>query len=161
MRALQAGQEIPVQRPGRATPIEWNPIGLTLIKIALVFVAGWFALSVVTGWIRDDRVDTWTGPDQSVQSGEKLAACAEVETVRDEAFPSWVRYRGAIYRLTTSVSPFIGPGITAGYHDSGYALGALHLILIDNSPEGRSLDTIMVWIDQGGAGREMTRVADC
>lgn len=161
MRALQAGREVPVQRPGRAERIEWNPIGFILIKLAIVVVVAWFGVSVVTGWMRDNRVDTWSGPDQSVQSGEKLADCAEVETVRDEAFPSWVRYRGAIYRLTTSASPFIGQGITAGYHDSGYALGALHLILIDNTPEGRSLDSIMVWIEHGIAGREMTRVAGC
>jgi hypothetical protein len=161
MRALQAGKEVPVRAPGRSAPIEWNPIGLTLIKLAALVVVAWFGVSVVTGLLRDNRVDTWSGPDQSVQSGEKLAECAEVEFVRDEAFPSWIRYRGAIYRLTTSTTPFIGQGITAGYHDSGYNLGALHLILIDNTPEGRSLDTILLWIDSGIAGREMTRVTDC
>jgi hypothetical protein len=161
MRALQAGQEVPVRSPGRNRPIHWNPIGLTLIKLAAVVLVAWFGLSAVSGWMRDNRVDTWSGPDQGVQSGEKLADCAEVELVRDEAFPSWIRYKGATYRLTTSTWPFIGPGITTGYHDSGYSLGALHLILIDNSPEGRSLDTILLWIDNGVAGREMAKVADC
>jgi hypothetical protein len=161
MRALQAGKEVPVRAPGRAAPIEWNPIGWTLLKLAAVVVVAWFGVSVVMGWMRDSRTDTWSGPDQSVQSGEKLASCSEVENVRDEAFPSWIRYNGATYKLTTSAWPFIGPGITAGYHDSGYALGALHLILIDNSPEGRKLDTIMLWIDSGIAGREMARVTDC
>ena len=145
--------------PGRSAPIEWNPIGWTLIKLAAVVLVAWFGVSVVTGWIRDNRTDTWSGPDQSVQSGEKLADCSEVELVRDEAFPSWIRYKGAIYRLTTSTWPFIGPGITTGYHDSGYALGPMHLILIDNSPEGRKLDTILLWIESGIAGREMARVS--
>ena len=134
---------------------------MTLLKVAALVLVGWFAVSVVTGWLRDNRVDTWSGPDQSVQSGTKLTDCSEVELVRDEAFPSWIRYRGAIYRLTNSTWPFVGPGITTGYHDSGYALGSIHLILIDNSPEGRSLDTIMLWIKNGIAGREMDRVTDC
>ena len=161
MRALQAGREVPVRTRGRATPIEWNPIGWTLIKLAAVVLVAWFAVSAVTALLRDGRVDTWSGPDQSVQSGQKLADCSEVEFVRDEAFPSWIRYKGAIYRLTTSTWPFIGPGITTGYHDSGYALGPMHLILIDNSPEGRKLDTVMLWIESGIAGREMDRVTDC
>jgi hypothetical protein len=161
MRALQAGKEVPVRSRGRSTPIEWNPIGMTLLKIAALAFVAWFAVSVVTGWIRDNRTDTWSGPDQSVQSGEKLANCAEVELVRDEAFPSWIRYQGATYRLTASTWPFIGPGITTGYHDSGYSLGSMHLILIDNSPEGRRLDTILLWIESGIAGREMDRVTDC
>jgi hypothetical protein len=161
MRALQAGTEVPVRSPGRSRAIEWNPIGWTLIKVAAIVVIAWFTLSVVTGWIRDNRVDTWNGPDTSVQSGERLAACSEVELVRDEAFPSWLRYKGAVYRLTTSARPFIGPGVTAGFHDSGYTMGPLHLILIDNTPDGRSLDTILLWIDSGIAGREMTRVPDC
>jgi hypothetical protein len=161
MRALQAGTEVPVRPPGRARAIEWNPIGWTLIKVAGIVVIAWFALSVITGWIRDNRVDTWNGPDASVQSGERLAACSEVELVRDEAFPSWLRYKGAVYRLTTSARPFIGPGVTAGFHDSGYTMGPLHLILIDNTPDGRNLDTILLWIDSGIAGREMTRVPDC
>jgi hypothetical protein len=161
MRALQAGTEVPVRPRGRARPIEWNPIGAALIKAAIVGVIAWFALSVVTGWMRDNRVDTWSGPDASVQSGQRLAACSEVELVRDEAYPSWIRYRGALYRLTSSARPFVGLGTTAGYHDSGYALGSMHLILIDNTPEGRSLDLILLWIDGGIAGREMVRVTDC
>lgn len=161
MRALQAGTEVPVRSPGRARPIEWNPIGAALIKAAIVVVIAWFAVSVVTGWLRDNRVDTWSGPDATVQSGERLADCREVELVRDEAYPSWVRYRGAIYRLTELTRPFVGLGITAGYHDSGYSSGAMHLVLIDQTPEGRKLDTILLWIDNGIAGREMTRVTDC
>ena len=161
MRALQAGTEVPVRSRGRDRRIEWNPIGWTLIKVAVIVVIAWFGVSVITGWIRDNRVDTWSGPDPTVQSGERLAACSEVELGRDAAFPSWIRYKGAIYRLTSSARPFIGPGVTPGFHDSGYSLGSLHLILIDNTPDGRSLDTILLWIDGGIAGREMTRVPGC
>jgi len=161
MRALQAGTEVPVRSPGRSRPIQWHPIGIKLIALAVVVVVAWFGLSVVTAWWRDNRVDTWSGPDTSVQSGQRLASCEEVEQVSDELYPSWIRYKGAIYRLTTLARPFIGPGVTAGFHDSGYSLGALRLILIDETPEGRSLDTIMLWNNGGIAGREMVRVDGC
>ena len=161
LRHLQAGREVRLTRPGARSRIEWHPILRTLILAAIVAVVIWFVARAGLDWIRRGQVTTWTGPDAAVQSGQVLAGCATVEAIDNPVFPSWVRWGGHVYAYTGSKRPFVGITATNGFRESGYRTGDLHLYLIDNTPDGQSRDTILLWFEGGIAGVEYARAPDC
>lgn len=160
LRSLQAGHELPLYRRGGRISVDWNPVLWTLLKVAVVVVAVYFAVRVGTQWWRENTVDTWAGPDATVQSGVRLADCPVIDSIRVDDFPSWVTYGGSVYRYTGWKRPFIGPQ-TTGYTLTPYTNGAMHLVTIENTPDGVARDTILIWLQGALAGIEYARTPDC
>jgi hypothetical protein len=160
LRSLQAGHELPLHRRGGRIAIDWNPILWTLFKVVIVVVAVYFTVRVGTQWWRENHVDTWSGPDATVQSGVSLAGCPVVADIRVEDFPSWVSYGGSIYNYTPWKRPYINAQ-TPGYTMTPYTNGSMHLVTIENTPDGVARDTIMIWLEGAMAGVEYARAPDC
>ena len=160
LRSLQAGQELPLHRRGGRLAVDWHPILWTLLKVAAVVIVAYVAVRVGTQWLREGRVDTWDGPDATVQSGVRLADCPSVDRIRVEDFPSWVLFEGSIYRYTGDMRPYMGPE-TPGFTQTPYSSEAMRLALIDNTPDGRARDTILIWLQDALAGIEYARVPEC
>ena len=160
LRSLQAGQELPLYRRGRRFAVDWHPILWTLLKVAAVVIVAYVAVRVGTQWLREGRVVTWDGPDATVQSGVRLADCPSVDRIRVEDFPSWVRFEGSIYRYTGDKRPYVGPE-TPGFTQTPYTSGSMRLVLIENTPDGKARDTIMIWLQDALAGIEYARVPEC
>jgi len=160
MRSLQAGHELPIyRRRGRIT-VNWNPVVWTLVRVAVLVVVAYLVVRVGAQWWRENHVETWSGPDATVQSGVKLADCPVVNTIRVDDFPSWVSYGGDVYRYVGLRRPYVG-STTAGYTQTPYSAGSLHLALIDNTPEGQALNTILLWFEGAAAGVDYARTPDC
>ena len=160
LRSLQAGHELPVYRRGGRLAVDWHPILWTLLKVAAVVIVAYVAVRVGTQWLREGRVDTWDGPDATVQSGVRLAGCPSVDRLRVEDFPSWVRFEGSIYRYTGDKRPYVGPE-TPGFVQTPYTNGSMRLVLIENTPDGKARDTILIWLQGALAGIEYARVPEC
>jgi len=160
LRSLQAGQELPLHRRGGRLAVDWHPILWTLIKVAAVVLVAYVGIRVGTQWLREGRVDTWDGPDATVQSGVRLADCPSVDRIRVEDFPSWVRFEGSIYRYTGDKRPYVGPE-TPGFVQTPYTNGSMRLVLIENTPDGKARDTILIWLQDALAGIEYARVPEC
>jgi len=159
LRSLQAGHELPIYRRGGRFALDWHPILWTLVKVAIVVALAYFAVRAGTQLWRESRVDTWSGPTATVQSGVRLAGCPVVDAIRVEEFPSWVTFEGSVYRYTGNTRPYVGPE-TPGYTATGCTNGAMQLVLMENTPAGRSRDAIMIWLDNSLAGIEYVRT-DC
>jgi hypothetical protein len=160
LRSLQAGQELPLHRSGSRLAVDWHPILWTLIRVAAVLLIAYVGVRVGTQWLREGRVDTWDGPDATVQSGVRLAGCPSVDRLRVEDFPSWVRFEGSIYRYTGDKRPYLGPE-TPGFAQTPYTSGSMRLALIENTPDGKARDTILIWLQDALAGIEYARVPEC
>ena len=159
LRALYAGQEVPLQRrQGRS--IEWHPIAGKLVLLAVVAVILYAAASVGYNAWRDARVETWTGPDATVASGQRLTDCPLVNNLHDDIFPTWVRYKGKVYRLTDRIRP-VGMGPTPDYPPTSYELGPLRLHEIRNTPEGLAGDIVLVKLADGVVGQVFEVTPDC
>ncbi|MBA3875664.1 MAG: hypothetical protein C0498_01785 [Anaerolinea sp.] len=109
---------------------------------------------------RDYRVDTWSGPDASVSSGQRLPDCPIVLDFRDPIFPAWVRFEGSIYRGTQAIRP-IGSNRDNAYPDTGYRLGPLRLMRAANTPEGRAGEMIVLKLDTSLTGQVYIRTPEC
>jgi hypothetical protein len=161
LRSLQAGRDVQLARPGGRFRVEWHPILRRLILVTIAVLVLWFGAWAGLDWIRRGQLTTWTGPDATVQSGQVLQGCPIVNTIDNPVFPSWVRWNGSIYRYSGWKRPFMGIDRTAGFSESGYRTGDLHLYLIDNTPDGKSRDTVLLWFEGGIAGVEYARTPDC
>lgn len=159
VRALHAGREVPL-RYRRPTALEWHPIAAKLIVAAIVAVMLYFAVSFGYRAWRDGRTDTWTGPDASVTSGQRLADCPVVNELHDDTFPTWVRFEGRVYRLTDSVRP-VGSDPTGDFPLTGYALGDLRLLRIANTPDGKAGKTMLIKLVDVPAGQLYEATPEC
>ncbi len=135
LRVLQGGQQLPIEPRRRIDDVDWERVRWIVFKVALG-LAVLFGLGLVGYSIwRDAKVDTWSGPDASVQSGQRLRDCLVVNRLpADETLPSWVRFEGAVYRRgrTSRALDDTSVGVT-GYPETGYSLGPARLLL---GPEG-------------------------
>ena len=113
-----------------------------------------------TQWWRESTIVTWSGPDATVQSGVRLADCPVIDRIRVDEFPSWITYGGSVYRYTGLKRPYLGPD-TAGFTQTPYTNGNMRLVLIDDTPDGKARDTILVWLEGALAGIEYARTSDC
>lgn len=145
LRHLQAGREIPVQPRTRAPlGLDIHPSAGKIVLAAIAIIVVWFAAIAVTDWLRYDRVDTWDGPDATVQSGLRLAGCPDIVFREDVYFPAWVRFEGKVFRWTDRVAP-IGPNsVGKSFEATGYTLGDLELFRVTNSTEGLAGRQIMI-----------------
>jgi hypothetical protein len=105
-------------------------------------------------------VDTWTGPDQSVRSGQRLADCPLVNELHDDVFPTWISYHASIYRATGLNRP-VGTDPEPAYHDTGYRLGSLHLLDIRNTPDGLDGTTVLLKLNDVPIGQVFLKTPDC
>lgn len=160
VRALQAGRELPVGRV-RGIHYEWHPLAWRLVRLAIVVVAVWAVARVGGTILRDNAVDTWRGPDATVQSGQRLADCAPVNILHDEVYPTWVRFGGVVYRLAGARRPVAAPTPENGYRQTGYTLGPLMLLTIESTPDGRARDTLLIYDGTSPAGELYLREPDC
>ena len=161
LRSLQAGREIPL-REARSMRFEWHPVVGTLLKLAAlvlaVYVGGNFAWNA---W-RDTQVETWAGPEANVQSGQRLEGCVGANAQHDELFPTWLRYGGRVYLMTTENRPVGSSGNMAeGYEHSGYRLGNLQLLLLNNSPQGLAREELVIHNPPAFAGRVFRVAPEC
>ena len=106
------------------------------------------------------RVDTWTGPDSTVQSGLRLAGCPDVVFDEDVYFPSWVRFEGRVYRWGDSLRPLAPSSIGDAYLDTGFANGDLRLYRVANSPAGLAGEQVLLRQGEAPAGAIYV-LADC
>lgn len=144
LRHLQAGRELQVQPRRRTFGLDIHPSAGKVALGALIIVVLWLGAITVTDFVRVGHVDTWNGPDDSVQSGLRLAGCPEISFVEDVYFPSWLRFEGKVYRWTESGRP-IGPdSIGTAYLETGYTLGDLVLLRIANEVEGLAGNQVLV-----------------
>ena len=140
LRVLRAGSRIPPEVRTRAA-IQWHPIFWVAVRLVLLGIAAWIIASAGVRLWRQSHVDTWSGPDSSVASGQRLADCPVVNAMYDDLYPTWVRFRGSIFRSTGR--PFVFGSNAATINPwSGYRLGSLELDLITDTPEGRAGGTI-------------------
>jgi hypothetical protein len=159
IRALRAGREVPWQhrRPGS---LEWHPIAWVLVRViaavALIYLAVTTGMSV---W-RDQRVDTWSGPDATVTSGQRLEGCPAASEFRDAIFPAWVRFGGSIYGGTSAIRP-VGSNADNAYPVTGYHLGSLGLLQVANEPEGQAGRMILLKLDSSLTGQVYVRLLEC
>lgn len=118
------------------------------IAIAIV----WLIAVFVTDQMRVGRIDTWNGPDQTVQSGLLLEGCSIAGFTEDVYFPAWVRLDGHLYRWANQSAP-IGPdSVGVSYTDTGYRFGDLRLYRIISSQDGRDGKRIMMRQGDSPAG---------
>ncbi|MEO5885657.1 MAG: hypothetical protein ABIQ58_09115 [Candidatus Limnocylindrales bacterium] len=129
-----------------------HPSAGRILLSALAIVVLWYVAVFVTDRLREGRVDTWTGPDATVQSGLRLDGCQDIAFNEDVYFPSWVRFEGGIFRWSDSLSP-IGPNsVGRSFIATGYRSGDLELFRVANNPEGLAGRQIMLRQGTASAG---------
>lgn len=165
LRHLQAGRELPVQprrgRRWRFGGLDIDPSGPRLVALALIVAIGWGLASLVVEAFRRDAVDTWSGPDATVQSGQRLPSCPGVIERPDVAFPSWIRFDGRVYAWTDSAIPLGDFTRTGAYEPTPYRHRDLNVLRVENTDEGRSGRTIMVRQREAQVGALYRAVEDC
>jgi hypothetical protein len=159
VRALRAGQEVQL-RDRRSRRLEWHPIAGKLLLAAILGVIAYFALTTAYNAWRDSRVETWSGPDATVSSGQRLADCPPANALHDDVFPTWVRYGGRVYIATGRIRP-VGTGPTPDYPETPYTLGNLRLHDIANTPEGRAGSIILLRLAENEVGEVFEANPDC
>ena len=123
-----------------------------MILGVLIVVAIWLGAIVATDWIRQGRVDTWVGPDTTVQSGLRLDGCPDIVFRENVYFPSWIRFEGHVFRWGDSLLP-IGPNsVPTSFEETGYKSGDLRLYRVLNNPEGRAGNQVMIRQGESPAG---------
>lgn len=160
LRTLQAGQELPWQQRPAARRFAWHPVAGTLLRVVVIVVLLYAAVTAGLGLWREQRLDVWTGPDTSVMSGQRLEGCALIGSVRDDTFPNWIRYDGTVYRLTNSIRP-MGFQPDADFPLTGYALGSMTLYRTISTPEGLAGTIVLVKLDNAPVGRVYRATPDC
>ncbi len=167
LRTLQAGQELRLRPRGRRWSEKlgdwnWHPIGWVLVRAILVLAVLAIVVKVGGDFIRQEKVDTWSGPDASVTSGQQLAGCAAAGAIASvESYPTWVRFGGATYLRTDAIRPGVVNGPDGGYKSTGYQLGNLVLVTIENTPDGKARDIVMVYSNGALAGYVYQRATGC
>ena len=154
VRALQAGREVPLGRT-RETPFQWHPVAWMLVRLALVMAALYVIGLGGWNWWRDQQVDTWSGPDATVQSGQRLEGCLTANAQRDDLLPTWIRFAGTVYVRSPRVRPVRGegqPGATQ-YVESGYSQDRVRILLYEPPVAGEQAQELILVIPpaRGGA----------
>jgi hypothetical protein len=160
LHTLHAGRELPLEPGTRARRLRWHPIAGKLVWAALIVLVAYLAITTGLSLWRDARVDTWAGPDASVTSGQKLADCPLADRVRDDLFPSWIRFDGKVYLLTDTIRP-MGVVPDSDYPATGYGLGSMALFRVDNSPDGKAGVIVAVKLASSAVGRVFHQAPDC
>ncbi len=140
----------------------WHPVARTFLVVAIAVAVAYLALRFTNDFLRGSRVDTWAGPDTSVQSGLALATCPAAEGLGDAVFPSWIRYRDEVYAATGRVAP-IGPAWQYGqtrYAETDYRMGSIRLLLEASLAVDATPDTVLLLQEPAQGARLYDRI-DC
>lgn len=160
VETLRAQGAVPLMRELR-TRMDWHPIARKLLVVAFVVLVGYFGLNAGINFFRDQRVDTWSGPDATVQSGQRLADCPAVNVLHHDVFPTWVRWDATIFRIVDEIRPVVEVNGQLSLTRSGYQLGQMLLLLDDTSSQGRRRDFVIVLAQPGNVGQVFRRTPDC
>lgn len=160
LHTLHAGRELPLQPRPAGRRLRWHPIAGKLVWAALIGLLAYVAVTTGLSLWREARVDTWAGPDASVTSGQKLADCPLAGSVRDDLFPSWIRFDAKVYLLTDTIRP-MGVVPDSDYPNTGFRLGSMALFRVDNSPDGKAGRIMAVKLAPSGVGRVFLLAPDC
>jgi len=165
LRHLRAGQEIAVEPPrgwrGRLEALDWHPIAGRLLLAIGIGVATYLMLTWVAGWLRERRVDTWSGPDATVQSGQRLEGCADLLRIDDAVLPNWIRYRGEVFQLTEAGLPMGQSNIGRSYVATPYSLGDFRLFEVRVEGLGPMGSRLIVRNGEAPAGQLYKRLDAC
>jgi hypothetical protein len=131
-----------------------------LVRVVLVAALVYLALTTALNLWRDQRVDTWSGPDATVTSGQRLEGCPEASEFQDPIFPAWVRYQGMVYGGTEAIRP-VGSNADNAYPVSGYRLGSMGLLRVANTPDGQAGRQILLKLDSSLTGQLYVRLPAC
>jgi hypothetical protein len=131
-----------------------------LIRAIAVVAVAYLAVTTGLNLWREQRVDTWSGPDAAVTSGQRLDGCPAASEFRDPIFPAWVRFEGAVYGGTLAIRP-VGSNADNAYPVTGYQLGSLSLMRVANTPEGQAGRQILLKLDSSLTGQLYVRLPDC
>ena len=160
LRTLQAGHELPVGTAKRER-FEVHPIFGKLIVAVIAIVVTWFVLRAgVTIW-RDNTTDTWSGPDRSVQSGQRLDGCQPVNILHDDAFPTWIRFQGAIFALANARRPVAAVTAENGWVATGYENDSRQLLRVLGTDGVMKDDELLVFDPRASTGEIYRLVPEC
>ena len=118
------------RRQRRTFGLDIHPIAARLVVLAFAVTALWVAGIVLTDVVRERVVDTWDGPDASVQSGLLLEGCPVIEFEEDVYLPSWIRFEGRTYRWADLSVPIGTSSIGETYLPTGYRHDDLELFRV-------------------------------
>jgi hypothetical protein len=161
LRILQAGREMPIV-PRDRFDVDWQPWAWRVAKVALAVAGAWLIFGFASTLARDLRVDTWNGPDATVQSGQRLAGCATVNVMHDDDYPTWVRYGGAVFQLLRTLVPVSDPATGAtGLTESGYSLGQMRLLTEGPASTATERGRILVILPPARAAQVYAITPEC
>lgn len=160
LRHLRAGREISVEPRGRWR-VEWHPIALRLVIAAVLIAAAYVAVTVAAGWLRETRVDAWTGAVAGVESGQRLATCPEVTSFGDPVFPNWIRFEGGVFVPAHAQLPIGELNIGSYYHDAQTTLGAMRIYRVTVAGLGEPGSRLLVRAGDAPAGQLYRLVPGC
>lgn len=159
LHALQAGRDVSAP-PRRRTRVNWHPIARKLLLATALVVSLYLVATVSLRLWRESTVDTWTGPDATVTSGQKLAGCAALAPGYDDVFPRWVRFEGRMFLNTGFVRP-VGSNDDGSYVPTAYTLRDIELFRITDTPAGRDGSDIMLKLTRVETGVLFREAPEC
>lgn len=143
LRVLQGGREMELQ-PRPRLAFDLGPWPRRAAWLAVVLAIGALAASPVAAMLRDLRVDTWDGPDRTVQSGQRLSGCASVNVLHDDIYPTWVRYEGVVYQKLDLQRYLDAQPSGVRLAEPGYSLGPMRLLVDDAVVTGGEPDSVLI-----------------
>ena len=160
LRHLQAGREIALERPRRER-WDWHPVAGRILIVAAVVVALYVLATTAVAVLREQRVDTWTGPDTSVTSGQRLDGCPAFVRLDHPVFPSWIRFDGGLFSRTEQIVPVGETNLGTGYIESGYRRDDFVLYTVHVPGLGEPGSRIAVRKGSAAAAEIYRRVEGC
>ena len=119
----------------------------------------YLAVNAGLAFWRDTRVDTWADPTPPSRRARSSRTARSSGRVRDDLFPSWIRFDRKVYRLTDAIRP-MGFEPDAAFPATGYSHGSMTLFRIANTPDGIEGKIVAVKLATSAVGRAY-RLADC
>lgn len=160
LRHLRAGREISIEPTGRWR-VEWHPVALRLVIAAALIAAVYLAITFGQEWLRDNRVDAWSGAVAGVESGQRLASCPEVTAFGDPVFPNWIRFDGGLFVPAYAQLPIGTTNIGSYYHDAETTLSSLRVYRVTVSGLGEPGTRLLVRAGEAPAGQLYRLVPGC
>jgi hypothetical protein len=117
-----------------------------------VVALGYGAFALVAGFLRDNRVETWRGPDATVESGQHLAGCPALDARSDVYFPTWIRFEGKVFGWANASYPIGNVSIPTSFAPTDYVHDDLRIYRVRSTPEGRNGAVILVRQGEAPAG---------
>lgn len=160
LRHLAAGRELPVTRR-TGLRARWHPIARKLLVFALVVAGLYVGFTLAADLVREFRIDTWSGPDATVSSGQRLDDCAAFVRNGDAVFPNWIRFDGRVFHHIGAQLPIGETNIGKYYVDSGYTLGTLRIYRVTTTGLGELGTRILVRAGTSPAGGLYGAIPGC